>query len=556
MTSLVPLLMAVTTGHCAGMGGEGVASLYATMAQDSGRTAGAYTYEDLRAFPDGYLEAVGQHDLARRLKGSIDLERSVQINKELKVLGMYRADLLEDGVIRSTLCIGWHADPSFIPGERGVACAAAASKQTIHDHASRQDVLHVTGGAAASSARRGKIFMPGLNKKYMPPVVLETHRRLAKEKREAKAEKKKERDQARQGRASIMSMDPKHALQLIRRAHSKNAEVKAVCGVATLLLEDEDEEDAMVEKMEEGELAAEEQEGSKQPKRKQMKKRRGRKLGPRAKRLVMQMLSNLGKAPQGRRYNQDSRSMGIDIMNAGGPAALRPLDLLVLVASTRRVRGHRNQAKVGYRYGGKPGDGAFDKQLDNACRIITGEDPSTGQPVLACCASDGTALTGNLEVRYVWPDKGADGRGLIEIHGFSGPVLVLEGDAQLTLPAEALMVLHNACRDRRVASEMYLHIATAPSRGKLQVPIYAQASASDVAMGETFSMLDKEVTRRGIRVIVRAADHDAKFMKVRLLLCRSDSMQVSVLISQCLAVPASVCVCVSTHRTIFLAALT
>ena len=75
-------------------------------------------------------------------------------------------------------------------------------------------------------------------------------------------------------------------------------------------------------------------------------------------------------------------------------------------------------------------------------------------------------------------------------------------------------------------------------------------------MGETFSMLDKEVTRRGIRVIVRAADHDAKFMKVRLLLCRSDSMQVSVLISQCLAVPASVCVCVSTHRTIFLAALT
>lgn len=79
--------------------------------------------------------------------------------------------------------------------------------------------------------------------------------------------------------------------------------------------------------------------------------------------------------------------------------------------------------------------------------------------------------------------------------------------------------LYLAMRERQLATEIYLHIASASTRGKLQVPLYAEAAARNLNadhMEAKFLMLDRVLFDQGIHSIVRAADHDASYLKVKL----------------------------------------
>lgn len=400
----IPFLMcslasAAPEAPCTGILGEGVHHLYRTISKDDRRTGGVFTLRDLEALPRDFLKAADS-DLEAATYGMMSSETRELTNKRLKDLGMYKAD--PGGTvdcIRSTLCckLGGmcqclsHDKNGLCPG-----CAFVNSHPDFDARARRQASLQLRGQSQLGRQDdTAPPFLLGVPSKHLPPdMVKERDRRVAFKPKPERV-KASSRPTAAAAKEYLKGIPAKQVGRLIASACPGQAETQTAASLMQALCSPDVE--------------------------------------PETKELVHEMAQNLSRKPQGRRYSQKARARGINLMNAGGPQALRVMEGMCLVASQRRVRTHRNKAKVGYRYGGKPGDAAFDNQLQRAGEILRqGSHPAC--PVLICAASDGSAVTTTLEATYQAPVPADQIPGRIIVHGFTGQPLVLEGPTTRDIP--------------------------------------------------------------------------------------------------------------------------
>lgn len=403
---------------CLGILGEGIQHLYSTLIGAEGRTQGVFSLTGLRQLPPGFLGAIGYNDLEAAAHGMTSCETVEEINQQLVGLGMYTADLDTVNCIRSTLCCKLrgacrcrsHNQDGLCP-----ACAFVSSDSGFEGCAQRQARMQLRAESEMSRRDVTTPFLPGVRSGFMPaPMVKERDRRVAlKPARKRVKASSSSRPTAAAAKQYLKGLPPEKVARLIASACPGQAETQTAARVIKVLCSSE--------------------------------------VGADTKDLLHQMAQNLSRKPKGRRYGQKTRSMGINLMNAGGPQALRVLQGIGLVASQRRVRAHRNKAKVGYRYGGQPGEPAFDNQLQRAGEILRqGSDQAS--PVLVCSASDGSAVTMTLEATYqaaVPADKIPE---RIIIHGFTGDPLVLEGPTIRDIPQAMESVSRLANRSIAIAT--------------------------------------------------------------------------------------------------------